>query len=496
MKQKLLCLCIVILTTAVLFISCDSKKPENAVSNDGASEENAANEITEDIPEEISDDIPELNFGSSALNFLYRDYMEYETNAESQNGEIINDTVFRRNMMVEERFNVTLNMIAVRGAWDHKDEFLKRIRNSVAAGNDDFDIISGYAAYIVELVTAGNFLSNWRDIPHVGLEKPWWNQQFNYEMSVGGKLPFITGDLALSTISMANVLFFNKNLWQAYQLEDPYPIVKEGRWTLDKMAEFTKQVSADVDMDGKWTEKDLYGYVTDTHNQIDAYVEAFDIPITKMDETGTPVFVIEDERFATAFLRLYEFMRETVSTFAGTEQPTATDIYSIYRPIFQEERALILAEYLGNSALMRSYEFDFGILPFPKLDEIQERYRTKSQDGYSMFCTPVTAGNPEKVGAVIEALAAESRKSVVPAFYDVALKTKYARDEESSDMIDIIRDGIGFNFGILYVVPLGSPHLEWRFLVTNRQNNIVSSVEKKINGWNKSLEKVLSAYEG
>ena len=491
--KKILCMFLIVGMLSTAMVSCSPQKSDETVANGEVKQENEAEAAEEKITE-LSDDIPALNFNGESINILYRDYMEYEAHAESQNGEVINDAVYKRNMMVEERFNVKLNMIAVQGAWDHKDAFLKRIRNSVSAGDDEFDIIEGYAAYIVELVTSGNYLMNWKEIPYIGFDKPWWNRQFIDEITVYDKTPFLTGDLALSTTSMANVLFFNKVMWQNYALEDPYSIVKEGKWTLDKMAELTKNVSVDVDNDGKFTEKDMYGYVTDTHNQIDAYVEAFDIPITKM-ENGIPVFVIEDEKFATAFLKLYEFMRENISTFAGTQQPTATDIYSIYRPIFQEQRALILAEYLGNSAQMRSYEFDFGILPFPKLDEQQIKYRTKSQDGYTMFCTPVTVTNTEKVGAVIEALAAESRRSVVPAFYDVALKTKYARDEESSEMIDIIRDGIGFNFGILYVVPLGSPHLEWRFLVTDKKNTIVSSVEKKISGWNKNLEKVLSAYE-
>lgn len=493
---------LIFVLTLIIFLqplhSCAPKKDENDKANENLNEKETAEEdLSEENnkPEEISDDIPELNFGGETINILYRDYMAYEAYAESQNGDVINDAVYKRNLAVEERFNVKFNMIAVQGAWDHKDAFLKRIRNSVSAGDDEFDIIEGYAAYIVELVTSGNYLRNWKEIPYIGFDKPWWNQQFIDEMTVYDKCFFLTGDLALSTISMANVLFFNKNMWQNYALEDPYSIVKEGKWTLDKLAEITKNVSVDIDNDGKWTEQDMYGYVTDTHNQIDAYVESFDIPITKTGEDGLPVFVVEDEKFATAFLKLYEFIRGSVSTFAGTEQPTVTDIYSMYRPIFQDQRALILAEYLGNSAQMRSYDFDFGILPFPKLDELQERYRSKSQDGYTMFCTPVTVTNIEKVGAVIEALAAESRKSVVPAFYDVALKTKYARDEESSDMIDIIRDGIGFNFGILYVVPLGNVHLEWRTLITNKQNTIVSSVEKKIGGWNKNLVKVLAAYE-
>lgn len=368
------------------------------------------------------------------------------------------------------------------------------IRNSVSAGDNEFEIITGYAAFIVDL-TSGGYLSNWKTIPYVGFDKPWWNQDFIDEMTINDTLYYLTGNLALSTLWYANVLFFNKRLWQNYGFEDPYKLVKEDKWTLDKMAEITKQVSGDVNSDGKYTEDDLYGYVTDTHNQIDAYVVSFDVPITVKGDDGLPQYVIQETKFSDAFMRLYEFTRENISSFAGTEQPTAAGIYSIYRPIFQAERALILAEYLGNAADMRSYEFDFGILPFPKLDEYQERYKTMSWNGYSMYCTPVTVQNTEKVGAVIEALAAESRKSVLPAFYDISLKTKLARDDESAEMIDIIRDGISYNFGLEYVVPLGSPHLQWRFLVSNKKTNIVSEVERQMNVWQKNLDKILEAYQ-
>ena len=502
LKRKIFSILIFVLILIVFLQplqSCDSKKTENedikSDENEKAAPENESGETEPDEKsDEISDEIPELDFNGETVNIIYRDYMAYETYAEVESDEVISDAVYKRNMAVEARFNIKFNFIEVQGAWDHKDQFLKRIRNTVAAGDDEFDIIEGYAAYILELTTDG-YLNNWWDIPYVGLDKPWWNQDFIDEMTINGKMFFLTGDLALSTIHMANALFFNKNLWQAYALEDPYPIVKDGKWTVDKMEEFTKQVSMDIDNNGKYDEKDLYGYVTDVHNQMDAYVIALDIPITKKGDDGLPEFVINEERLVNGFMRIYAFVNDNVSTFAGDKQPTATDIYSMYRePIFQQERALILAEYLGNSALMRGYDFDFGILPFPKLDEYQEKYKTMPQNGYTMFCTPVTVQNTEKAGAVIEALAAESRKSVVPAFYEVALKTKYARDEESSDMIDIIRDGISYNFGIEYAWMLGGSH-PFRALIGDKKANVASWVEKNTPRLEKALAKILSVYE-
>ena len=41
-------------------------------------------------------------------------------------------------------------------------------------------------------------------------------------------------------------------------------------------------------------------------------------------------------------------------------------------------------------------------------------------------------------------------KRVIPAYYDVQLKTKIARDDESSEMLDIIFAGRKYDLGSIY----------------------------------------------
>ena len=58
--------------------------------------------------------------------------------------------------------------------------------------------------------------------------------------------------------------------------------------------------------------------------------------------------------------------------------------------------------------------------------------------------------DPEFVGVIAEALNAESWKRVVPAYYDISLKYKGARDEQSVAMLDLIVEGRIFDFGYVY----------------------------------------------
>ena len=84
-------------------------------------------------------------------------------------------------------------------------------------------------------------------------------------------------------------------------------------------------------------------------------------------------------------------------------------------------------------------------MPYPKYDAAQEAYRNMDWGG--LAGVPVSIQEPEMVGAVIELLAYESGGTVIPAYYDVLLAGKLARDEDSTKMLDILFDTITYEIG-------------------------------------------------
>ena len=90
---------------------------------------------------------------------------------------------------------------------------------------------------------------------------------------------------------------------------------------------------------------------------------------------------------------------------------------------------------------------DYGIIPFPKLDEAQKEYVTLSHNSGTVICVPATTSDArmEYVGAVLEATMAESYRSVVPKFIEASLKHKYSRDEASAKTVDLIISTISKN---------------------------------------------------
>ena len=94
---------------------------------------------------------------------------------------------------------------------------------------------------------------------------------------------------------------------------------------------------------------------------------------------------------------------------------------------------------------------------------------------------PVTISDPEMIGIVMETFSAESRKTVLPAYYDVALTRKSTRDEESRQMIDIIIEGKRFDVGMLY--DIGGIASSIQKLVMSKSMDIASmwaSIEKSM----------------
>lgn len=96
-------------------------------------------------------------------------------------------------------------------------------------------------------------------------------------------------------------------------------------------------------------------------------------------------------------------------------------------------------------------ESEFGILPLPKYSDDQKNYCSPVQCyGGSVISVPLNAEDTSRTGIILEALSAESRYTVIPAFYDIVLKNKNTRDEQSKEMLDIILDTRIYDVGVFY----------------------------------------------
>lgn len=441
------------------------------------------------------DSLGSYNFDGENFSVLCRKDTEYEVAVDELTGDLVDDEIYKRNLEVSERFNVKIVRHAIDGLWPQRDAFMKTLIDEVAAGGGSFDLVLGYQAYMCGVGLA-DYLRNIHELPAVDLKARYYYHDIIDQITINGKLLYLVGDYTLTVWKHLFVYFFNKQLATDYNMPDLYQLVRDGKWTIDKLIELSADVYADINGDSKEDDGDLYGLATDYGNIADAYYSAFEIPITVPDENGLPTINTDISKFDSVVNKLADYIHNSTGVYSFKMVSTMTE--TPLADMFVAGRALFFPDMLDNAVKFRGLETDFGILPYPKWDESQKLYRSQSWNGYNVMVVPKDAQNLEKTGVLIEALNAASLKTVVPTYFDTALKLKFTRDDESGEMLEIIREGISYQFGYFFQVPLyaGCEAYRIRDLVEKTKPTVAStfkSVEKKLNA---NLEELLKVYIG
>ena len=427
--------------------SCASSNPETP---DGASSEASGSDTPtaaaeEIIPEEteIKDELPEISFEGSDYVILTRNCCESHTNGiyiEELTGDVVNDAVYDRNMALEERFNIHIAQPPLGGDGDPT-----MMTASIQAGDNAYDAVLYHYRYMGSSAAAG-YLLDTTMANYIDYEKPWWYQGVNDAYSVGGHYYVLTGMYDLDNYYDTVCTYFNINMMnELYPDEDIYSIVKEGRWTADMLETLAEGATLDLDGNGIMDHAvDQFGYGQDNGYSF-VYQFSWDQPITSRDDAGIPTHCINTEKQVQVVEKLYHTLFEAspvIKNEDGTARMTA----------FKEGRCLFMVDRLSASIQLRDMEQDFGIIPMTKFDEAQTNYYSHATAHTTAAGIPIgkTQEEMEKSAIILEAMAAGGFKTIRPAVYDVALKSKYARDDTTYEMIDLVIQGRTADFADVF----------------------------------------------
>ena len=138
----------------------------------------------------------------------------------------------------------------------------------------------------------------------------------------------------------------------------------------------------------------------------------------------------------------------------------------------------------------------FGIIPYPMLDKEQGKYYSALSDVYTMFLVPGNATNLDKIGAVLELTASKSYETTTVAYFEVLLKSRVANDVNAMQMLDIIHDGLCYEFGFTYSAALGNPAQALRTLLASSSSaNWSSYWASKGSNFQNKLDDMMKQYE-
>ena len=411
----------------------DTKTPDNQVETPGTTDNSTTEEGKIDYDAVLSKE----KYDGYTYRMLVRKGAVKSQYFEEGQEDIVDDAIYRRNMTVEEKYGITIT-----ASESSSSNYDTDALNSILAGDDAYDVIFAHsrAAFAYAVQGAGY---NIHDIETIHMDMPWWSKNINNNCTVNGKLYVLDGDISLSGLSNAMCLLFNKRIFDEKGFDYPYEMVRDGDWTFDEFAYLAKKGGEDLNGDGVMKpEDDQYGFVT----------AEWEAPINILYAGGQKIYNINDEGaveltlYSNKTVEIYDEFFSLMNNEACFLRFTEGNINYNGPDIFSSGRAMMASGGLGSAQGLRNMDDDFGIIPYPKFDETDE-YSTAVNGVAPLIVIPISVSDVNRTGAITEALAAYGHRDVIPAFYEKSLKSKYARDEESEEMMDLIKDSIIYDMG-------------------------------------------------
>ena len=496
-KTRILAAFLATLTLLPVFASC---------ATDGDTKETDAKQTTAAVESgeetEAPDNLPDsLNYGNDQVTILSRNYgsdIVDEVYVPELRSDPVNDAIYERNKEVEERLNIRINSIR-----ESTEEPITKIITAINGGSRDYDIMVELSWKTMPKSIEGYF-ADLRQTEYLDFDQPWWTQGFNDAASYKGAQFAVTGTMVLSTYRRTYTTVFNKQLFTDANQKFLYEYVEAGTWTLDTQASLVPLLHKDNGNSVQDAEGDIYGFVSDCYISVDPYQTTAELEILRKNEDGEYEWAFDNER-------IYDVTEKVLKLYYGTDggmyvttnaTAQAGDFQEATRGMFADgyaAMATLCLQALEHST-MRNMSDEYGVVPIPKFDQTITKYHSAMHDGYTVAVIPttVTGDRLDQMSAVLEAMGSASYRIIKPAYYELTLRTKLAKDPQSAEMMDLIIGGIVIDPGIIYSNNMGGFHAQHRHIIGGKVNSTTStykslskSAQSKLKAVTKALNKLV-----
>ncbi len=481
MKKRIISL--LLLTAMFLTLAaCNNQSDDPSVTGGGDVQTSADPNENYDLPADI-------DFSGKTLRILSSlgweqtnpDPGDHNVLLHDDVSNVISKAIFQRNSLVKELFSINMTEDYL-----PYNEAMEQVRTNYISSDDVYDIVGLVDRDMITLIGEGA-IHCIDEVENVNLSKAYWNQSLNESMTIKGRQLIAYGDMNITAYDKTFALLYNKPLAETNQLGDLYELVEKGQWTWEKFYEMASQMVVNTG-GGEMDEDDTYGWLA-APKQVcpTVWISGGGLSITK-NADDVPEFTMDSEEMGAlldmAFALTYN------NDFWYKNESNTTDIQD--PPIFKENRALFTSTSLGElfGGYYSDLSFDYGIIPHPKYDKSQQEYFTRVEGGRP-YGVPSIIGDTSFAGAMLEVLNCESRRIVMPEYYETCLKLRYSQDIDSGKVIDILVDSRIYDMGDTFF----SNYLRDGFVmdtfmegnpisasvIARNKNKVVSEINKIVN---------------
>ncbi|MBQ8400459.1 MAG: hypothetical protein IJX14_00875 [Clostridia bacterium] len=424
----------------------------------------------------ISDEIEDEDFGGRDFIVLGSDEQNFGSfiYVEELTGEVLNDAVYNRNLQIEERFNTKVQYTAPSGGYDQANAEVKK---AVQGGDADAFQITSYHVVSNSTNVMQGYYMDWYQLPYVDFDKPWWSDSTVNDLTINGRCFMAVGDAAVSSIAQTYCMIYDKTRLLDYDVPDVYETVRNGEWTIDHLQTIASGMGQDVDGNGTMDMNDFYGFMSNSQSNLNTYLWAFDNMICRKNDEGDVEFTYYSEKLVDLVEKLYNVFYET----NGITLTSYTDADTHYLAIkaFANGQSVFVNALLSQTiTFLSEFENEYGVLTYPKYNTEQADYMTMVDGNHEAMGLPKNGGDLNFIGKVTEVLCAEAYKKILPAYYDVSLKQRYASSPDDAEMIELCVASRVFDFGYVFDNWKGCSFYIQELIGSKKSTDITSHYQK------------------
>ncbi len=448
MKKRIIALFCALFMLLPLTVACaetrDPNETEASTDEAGVAQTTAPTaETTEEVPQYPIPEAKDLNgfvyrnliVGNTMWDFIY--YAE-----DGENGNIINDALFRREAFLEETFNCEVEHIV-------DSKALTTLGNHIGSGLDLCEVMYLTGTDSMSAAQSG-YVLDIKDVQGLNLDQPWWDQRIQKEYLIGDHLFTLEGDMNMLDELRSICVVFNKTLYSDYNYNTlygtPYDLVEQNKWTFDTLMEMIKGVTVDsTDENGMW------GMVAEVSAPYYFFLGLGNK--TLVNNGGEFISNIESEEVMSA-------LQKTMSLVVNPDVMIVNngvwfggqDVWNNATKVFKSGNALFRSNALSSVNGLLDMSSDYGILPVPNNGQSNEYYCYVSGGNHRPLTFPSNLKDVENTMLLAEATAYYSRftakegnVSLRDAFYYQLADFRLARSPEDTRMLDIFFDSKTFD---------------------------------------------------
>ena len=473
MKKTSILRCIALLISLCMLLPCVISCAQSSYDAETQADDQAStnDEYVYEFPTGV-------NFEGRTYNILncYKDQWQQLCLVTSHEllGEAINDAVYKRTIWLEETLNCELNEINVAIG-----DVQKTLDVAIDSGDNSYAV-----AYMQAKNVAAEMMSNRLTqldyVENLKLDEDYWSQQILDASSINNRHYMAASEAHLQQFDGAWAVFFNTQTLLNNDIELPYDLVRNHKWTLEQLVAMSRNL-ATLNGDDSWTfnvsGNSRYGFATHWVG-ISMLLFGVDAQFGEKDLYDMPYLTASTPEFTNRAQDIAAFCSELGTFRYATPDSTKPD--EMVDSLFINGRIAMggLQIYAMNKVMKSGIEF--GIVPFPMYNEDQEDYNVSSSITATFMTIPYGYAYTEDIGLIMDAMSYEADKTLEQVYYIDHLELKsndgdYALD--NIEMLNLIREKLSCDTMVISGLD-SSLHTQMCYAVRDGGGTITSTYQQ------------------